>query len=98
MNDDDKIFRQSETRDASRMREWNENSERMLRKTNRVTEKNDQKTEKNDRENEEHKWRKHLNKNNDQTVDDRDFNAFIARDQRLFKTKIEQRNEINDMN
>ena len=34
MNNDNKIFRYDKTRDASRVDERNENSERMLRKTN----------------------------------------------------------------
>ena len=54
MNDDDKIFRHDETRDASRMRERDENSERMLRETNHETERNDKKIKKDNRENEEH--------------------------------------------
>ena len=40
MNDDDKVFRYNETRNASRVRERDENSERMLWKTNYKTEKN----------------------------------------------------------
>ena len=63
-----------------RMRERDEDSERMLRKTNNEIEENDQKIEKNDWKNERHDWRKYLSKNNDQTVDDRDFNIFSTRD------------------
>ena len=80
------------------MRERDEDNERILRKTNHEIERNDKKIEKDDRENEEHDWRKYLNKNDDQTVDDRDLSAFSARDQRLFETKIKQKNEINDIN
>ena len=54
MNNNDKVFRHDETRDASRLRERDENNKRMLRKTNNEIEKNDQKIEKNDRENERH--------------------------------------------
>ena len=39
-----------------------------------------------------------MNKNNGQTVGDRDFNIFFARDQRFFKAKIKQKNEIDDIN
>ena len=54
MNDNDKIFQHDETRDVSRVRERDENNERMLREINHETEKNDKKIEKDDRENEEH--------------------------------------------
>ena len=54
MNDDDRILRYDETRDASRMRERNENSKRMLRKINHEIKRNNKKTEKNDRKNERH--------------------------------------------
>ena len=80
------------------MRERDKNNERMLRKINHETEKSNKKTEKDDRENEEHDCKKYLSKDNDQTVDDRDFNAFSAQDQRFFEAKIKQRNEINDIN
>ena len=70
----------------------------MLRKTNDKTKEDDQKIEKNDREDEKHDWKKYLNKDNDQTGGDRDFNVFLARNQRSLKTKIKQKNEINDMN
>ena len=42
--------------------------------------------------------KKYLSKNNNQTVDDRDLNAFFAQDQRSLKAKIKQRNEIDNMN
>ena len=80
------------------MREQDENSEQMLRKTNHEIKKSDKKTEKDDRENEEHDRRKYLNKNDDQTVDDCDLSAFFAQNQRFIETKIKQKNEINDMN
>ena len=48
MNDNDKIFRYDETRDASRMREHNENSEQIFRKTSNEIKEDDQKIEKND--------------------------------------------------
>ena len=70
----------------------------MLQEINDKIEEDDQKTEKSDREDERHDWRKYLNKDSDQTIDDRDFNVFFAQNQRFFKTKIKQRNEINDMN
>ena len=70
----------------------------MFRKINNEIEKNNQKIEKNDRENERHDWKKYLNKDNNQAVDDRNFNFFFARDQRSFEAKIKQRNEINDIN
>ena len=70
----------------------------MFRKTNNEIEEDDQKIEKNDRKDEKHDERKYLNKDNDQTVDDHDFNIFFARDQRLFKAKIKQRNKIDDLN
>ena len=54
MNDDNKVFQYNETRDASRMRERNENSEQMLRKTNNKIEENDQKIKKSDEEDERH--------------------------------------------
>ena len=98
MNDNDKVFRHDKTRDATQVRECNENNEWMLRKTNNEIKENDQKIKKSSREDERHDWRKCLNKNNDQIVDDRDFNFFSARNQRSFKAKVNQKNEINDMN
>ena len=80
------------------MRKRDENNEWMFRKINNENEEDDQKIEKNDRKNEKHDWKKHLNKNNNQTVDDFDLNVFSARDQCFFKTKIKQRNKIDDMN
>ena len=79
------------------MRERDENNEWIFWKTNNETEENDQKIKKSDRKDEKHDWRKHLSKNNDQTIDDRDFNFFFTRDQRLSETKIKQKDEINDM-
>ena len=70
----------------------------MFWKTSDKTEEDDQKTEKNDQENERHDWRKYLNKNNDQTVDGRDFNVFFTQNQRFFKTKIKQEDEIDNIN
>ena len=70
----------------------------MFRKINNKTEENKQKIEKDDREDERHNKRKYLNKDNDQAVDDRDFNAFFTRDQRFFKMKIKQENEIDNLN
>ena len=78
MNNNDKVFRFDETRDASRMRKCDENSEWMLRKTNNEIEEDDQKIEKSDREDERHDERKYLSKNSGQTVDDRDFSVFSA--------------------
>ena len=80
------------------MRERNENNEWIFRKTSNEIKKNDQKIEKNDQEDEKHDWKKHLNKDNDQAIDDRDFNLFLAQNQRFFETKIKQKNEIDDMN
>ena len=54
INNNDKIFEYDETRNASRLRERNENNERMFRKLNNEIERNDQKIEKSDRENEKH--------------------------------------------
>ena len=58
------------------MRECDENNEQIFRKTNNEIEENDQKIEKNDRKDKRHDWRKYLNKDNDQTIDDYDFNVF----------------------
>ena len=80
------------------MRGRDEDNEWIFRKTNNEIEKDDQKIEKNDRKDERHDWRKHLSKDNDQTIDDRNLSLFFARDQRSFKTKIKQKNEIDDMN
>ena len=98
MNNDDKIFRHDETRDATRVRERDESNEWMFRKINNKIEENDQKIKKSDWKDEKHDWKKHLNKDNDQTVDDRDLNFFFARNQHLFETKIKQKDEINDIN
>ena len=76
MNDDDKIFRFDQTRDASRMRKRDKNNKWIFRKINDKIEKNNQKIEKNNRKDEKHDWRKYLNKDNDQAVDDRDLNVF----------------------
>ena len=54
MNNNDKVFQYDEIRDTSRVRERDENSERMLRKTNHEIKTSNKKAEKNDRENEEH--------------------------------------------
>ena len=70
----------------------------MFRKLNNKIKEDSKKIKKNDREDERHDWRKYLNKNNDQTVDGCDFNVFFTRDQRSFKTKIKQKNEIDDIN
>ena len=70
----------------------------MLRKTNDKIERDDQKIEKSDRKDEKHDWRKHLNKDNDQTIDDHDFSVFFARNQRSLKTKIKQKDKIDDIN
>ena len=47
MNNDDKIFRYDEIRDASRLRERDENNKRTFRKSNNKIKKDDQKIEKN---------------------------------------------------
>ena len=60
------------------MRKRDENSEWIFQKINNEIEESDQKIEKNDRKDERHDERKYLNKNNDQTVGDRDFNVFFA--------------------
>ena len=39
-----------------------------------------------------------MNKDCRQTVESCDFDVFFARNQRFFKTKIKQRNKINDIN
>ena len=70
----------------------------MFRKTNNKIEKDNQKIKKNDRKNEKHDEKKYLNKNNDQTVDDRDLNTSFTRDQRFFKIKIKQENKIDNIN
>ena len=80
------------------MRKRDENSGWMLRKTNNETEKSDQKIEKSDRKDERHDGRKYLNKDNDQTISDRDLNVFSAQDQRFFEMKIKQKNEIDGLN
>ena len=98
MNNNDKVFRHDKTRDATRMRERDEDNKWMFQKTNNEIGKNDQKIEKNSREDKKHDWKKHLSKDNDQAIDDRDFSFFFARDQRLFETKIKQKDEIDDMN
>ena len=54
MNNNDEIFQYNEIRDASRMRERNENSERIFSKTNHEIKRSNKKVEKNDRENKEH--------------------------------------------
>ena len=48
MNNNDKILSYNKTRDVSRIRERDENSERMLQKINNNIEKDDQKIEKSD--------------------------------------------------
>ena len=48
MNDNDKVFQYNKTRDASRMRERDENNKWIFRKTNNKIKENDQKCEKND--------------------------------------------------
>ena len=65
MNDDDKVLRYNETRDASQVREHDESNERMLWKTNNKIKEDDQKIKKNDGKDEKHDWRKYLNKDND---------------------------------
>ena len=65
MNDNDKVFWYNETRDATRVRERDEDNEWMFRKTSNEIEENNQKIEKNDREDEKYDWKKHLNKDND---------------------------------
>ena len=54
MNNNDKVFRYDETRDASRLRECDKDNERIFRKLNNKIEKNDQKIEKNDRKDKRH--------------------------------------------
>ena len=54
MNNNDKVFRHDETRNASRLRECDENNERILRKSNNEIEENNQKIEKNDRKDEKY--------------------------------------------
>ena len=70
------------------MRKWDEKNEWLLRKTSNETEEDDQKVEKNDREDERHNRRKYLNKNDRQIIESCDFDVFLARDRRLFETKI----------
>ena len=70
----------------------------MLRKINNKTEENNQKIEKNDRKDEKYNEKKYLNKNNDQTIDDCDFNVSFTQDQRFFKVKIKQKNKIDNLN
>ena len=60
---------------------------KMIKKLKKVIEKTKDTIEK-----------KHLNKDNDQTVGDRDLNLFFTRNQRFFKAKIKQKNEIDDIN
>ena len=88
MNDNDEIFQHDERRDASRVRKWDEKSEWLFRKTSNETEKDDQKVEKNDREDERHGRRKYLNKNDRQTVESCDLNAFFAWDRRSLEAKV----------
>ena len=54
MNNNDKVFRYDETRDALRLRGRDENNKRMLRKLNDEIEEGDQKIEKSDRKDEKH--------------------------------------------
>ena len=65
MNNDNKIFRFDEIRNASRMRERDEINKWIFQETSDKIKENDQKIEKNNRENERHDWKKYLNKNND---------------------------------
>ena len=58
----------------------------MIRKLKRMTEKT------------KNIIKKILEQKYDWTIDDRDFNVFFMRNQRFFKAKSKQRNEINDMN
>ena len=62
------------------MRDQSEENEQLLRKTSNKIKENNQKVKKNDRKNEEHDRKKYLNKNDRQTVENCDFNAFFARD------------------
>ena len=54
MNNNDKVFRHDEIRDASRMRERDEDSKRTFKKSSNKIKEDDQKIEKSDRENERH--------------------------------------------
>ena len=50
--------------------------------------KNDQKVEKSGRENEKHDWKKHLSKDDRQTVENCNLDVFFTQDQRFFRAKI----------
>ena len=65
MNNDIKVLWHDETCDASRVRERDENSKRMLRKSNHKIKRNKKKAEFDNWENEEHDWKKYLSKDDD---------------------------------
>ena len=54
MNNDNKVFQYDKTYNALQLRERDENSERIFRKSNNEIKKNDQKIKKSDREDEKH--------------------------------------------
>ena len=80
------------------MRWWSEKAELWLEKTNNKIEKNSEKIEKNSRKDDQHNWKKHLNENCFQKRKCRIFGVFDACDQRVLKTTIQQKDEINNMN
>ena len=98
VNDIDKIVRFDEKRDASKERWWSEKTELLLGKTNNKIEKDNEKIKKNSRKDDQHDWREHLNEDCFQERRSRTFDVLNARDQRVFETTIQQKNEINSMN
>ena len=69
-----------------------------MKKTDNKIERNNKKIKKNNRKDDQHDWRKHLNENYFQKRKCCILDVFDVYDQRAFKTMIQQRNEINNMN